>query len=145
MYRQITPPPDGPLIDELRIREVFTREMHKLLAGMLVPVSAMAMIAETVAELDKDEDVDTETSLFPIMEGVQPVALLWKHACEGHDEVDHRHESQWYLVPLLSPMIDNEAVTDFNEISQIGMEFVQALVSNQMRWAAYTERYGAMP
>lgn len=141
-YSSFSPPPEGPLLDELRIRDKFTRELHGMIAGLLIPVEALRSIAATVDQLDL-EDHDLEAGIFPIIEGVAPVALLWKHACE--DEAGNMGEARWYLVPLLSPGYTNEDKASPETIMALGTEFITSLMANSLRWAAYVERWGSMP
>lgn len=141
-YSSFQPPPEGPLLDELRNREIFTREMHGMIAGLLVPIAALRSITETVDQLDL-ENADLEDGIFPIIEGVAPVALLWKHACQ--DEEGHRGTPQWYLVPLLSPAYTGEDDQDMTKVLALGAEFISALVGNATRWSKYVERWGSMP
>ena len=130
-------------MDELRNREAFTRDIHALISGMLIPVSAMEHLAATVAELEK-QDTDHEAGIYPILEGVIPVALLWKHACEDLDG-ETKHPSQWYLVPLVAPQFNDEADVEDEEIVKISVDFMSALSKNTQRWQEYTQRWGSMP
>lgn len=141
-YSSFEPPPEGPLLDELRNREIFTREMHGMIAGLLVPIAALRHITATVDQLDL-ENADLEDGIFPVIEGVAPVALLWKHACR--DEEGHHGTPQWYLVPLLSPGYPDEDDEDMTKVLSLGAEFIAALVSNSMRWQEYVKRWGSMP
>lgn len=146
-------PTHGPLLDELRNRTAFTRAMSNLLYGLMVPVQALRNLNALIDELEEKGPDSVlgeapDDAMFPVIDGVRPVAMLWKHRCKHAEDSVVPDHSDWYLVPLLQPCHGD--VESFDEVNmdtclQATAEFMGAVVGDMMAWQAYKQNWGEVP
>lgn len=84
----------GLMAEEIddRIKEL--NAITDVMIGHMIPVEMLRGIAEMVDGLDDDDP-----QVIPILNGLEPVAILWRNDCENPE---HAHAAKhWELIPLL--------------------------------------------
>ena len=80
--------------DEVNVRIETAIEMHRLLDGLAMPLDALARLYEGVESGDL---VIPGRQVYPILNGVEPVAILFKM-----DECPHpEHSGHWFILPMV--------------------------------------------
>jgi hypothetical protein len=151
-FISIDGPTEGPLLDELRNRQAFTRAMTNLVYGLMIPVQALKNLNAIIEEFEVMGPDSTlgevpDDAMFPVIDGVRPVAMLWKHRC-SHVEDGVPDHSNWYLVPLLQPTHgDVDSIDDASMMTcmEATGEFLAALVGDMVAWQTYKETWGEVP
>lgn len=89
----------GPMRDEVDDRFNEMNLLSQVVEGHMIPVRVLPMIAEMVEAIEAH---DNPPAVVPVIDGLDPVALLWRNDCtdpsHGHDPLN----PQWHLVPLLT-------------------------------------------